>query len=94
MSFPLSFWKLGSFERKRTGREIAKCVFPEPVREVVGLGGGAACAGVFAGAGVWLVSDKVWKPDPEYHSQEGPWRPHFHFSGEEAESQSPALAYL
>lgn len=56
------------------------CVFPEPMSEVlVGLGGGTTCAGFFAGTGVWLVSDRVWKPSQEYHSQEGPWKPHFHF---------------
>ena len=39
------------------------CVFPEPMSEVlVGLGGGTTCAGFFAGTGVWLVSDRVWKP--------------------------------
>lgn len=44
-------------------RELVKrqhnCVFLEPMSKVlVGLGGGTACAGFFAGAGVWLVSDR------------------------------------
>ena len=69
LGFPKSFWKLGSFKRKRTSRAMGRLCFGSQGERGWHLGGGAASAGV-VGAGTWLAMwlgmDRVWKPNHQH----------------------------